>query len=451
MGTTGYRQRIVRMPRRLACRWVLAGFCSPLILPAHSFAADVDVSANLEAAPTPADQAGTTDAALPGIMRLGLANLRRPGTWAASVATGYGITESQPAATGSHHRVVGSVALSYTPIAGFDLGLRLDGRRDGHAPDVQGSDISYNGEPALTARYGHAVGNGTWSADLTARVPGREAPSLAFDAAVVDAKGGYAYRSGGLTVATIAGFRLDRSGQAKPNLALTRAGDRVALGLSDYNAALVGVGLMYQLRNTDLLGELSADLLLGAPSVAQSPMRAGLGVRHHVGDNWQVFALIETSPSARPDLGATDGLVPIEPRFSGRLGLGYTFGKRSVAMDAPADFAKPNPAEEPKKTLETKPVVAADPEPAPVEPAGQLRGLIRSFNGVGLRATVRVEPIGVESHTDEEGAFAIDVPPGTYQVQIVTKGFKPQSREVRIEENGVTVLNADLRRERGSK
>ena len=42
---------------------------------------------------------------------------------------------------------------------------------------------------------------------------------------------------------------------------------------------------------------------------------------------------------------------------------------------------------------------------------GQLRGLVRSFNGKPLAATIRVEPIGVEAKTDADGTFRIDVPP----------------------------------------
>ncbi|MDX2021675.1 MAG: carboxypeptidase-like regulatory domain-containing protein [Deltaproteobacteria bacterium] len=429
------------------------------MLSAPAFAAEgVDVvaaQASVEA-PSTVTTAGNTESALTGIVRLGLPGLRTGGTWAAAAGTGYGLTEAQGAAAGSHHRLVGSVALGFTPVTGLDVGLRLDGRRDGHPSDAQGADTSYNGEPALTARYGRWSGARAWSGELGVRVPGREAPSLAFDAAVVDLKLGFAFQSGNLTFASAGGFRLDRSAKAAPNLALTRPGDRVALGLSDYNAALLGVGLAYQLNATALLAEISADLLLGGPSLTQSPMRATAGVRHNINNHWQVFALLETSPSARPELGAADKLVPIEPRFGGRFGLAYTFG--SAATDAPKDFAtnssKTSEPEAPKpetaaKTEETKTVVQ---EPAaPETPAGQLRGLIRSWKGQGLRATVRVEPIGIEAQTDEEGAFAVDVPPGAYQVQIVTKGFRTQTREVRIEENGVTVLNADLRRERGNK
>ncbi len=88
---------------------------------------------------------------------------------------------------------------------------------------------------------------------------------------------------------------------------------------------------------------------------------------------------------------------------------------------------------------------------APLEsstPSGQLRGLIRSFDGTGLRATVRVDPLGTEVQTNDDGTFQVDVPPGSYQVEIRAPGHAQQHRSVRVEQNGVTVLNADLRRGR---
>jgi hypothetical protein len=76
---------------------------------------------------------------------------------------------------------------------------------------------------------------------------------------------------------------------------------------------------------------------------------------------------------------------------------------------------------------------------------GQLRGLVRSFNGKPLAATIRVEPIGIETKTDADGTFQIDVPPGAYEVVVAAPGHTGQRRPVQVEENGVTILNADMR------
>lgn len=76
---------------------------------------------------------------------------------------------------------------------------------------------------------------------------------------------------------------------------------------------------------------------------------------------------------------------------------------------------------------------------------GQLRGLVRSFSGKPLAATIRVEPIGVETKTDADGTFQVEVPPGSYEVIVAAAGHAGQRRPVQVEENGVTILNADLR------
>jgi hypothetical protein len=80
-------------------------------------------------------------------------------------------------------------------------------------------------------------------------------------------------------------------------------------------------------------------------------------------------------------------------------------------------------------------------------PAGQVRGLVRSFAGKGLPATVRVEPGGLEAKTDVEGFFQIDVPPGEYVVVIEAPGYVAQRRKAQVERQGVVIVNADLRKE----
>jgi hypothetical protein len=91
-------------------------------------------------------------------------------------------------------------------------------------------------------------------------------------------------------------------------------------------------------------------------------------------------------------------------------------------------------------------------------PRGQIRGLVRSLKGTALAADIRIEPEPTASAETappepqelraEEGRFEIDVAPGRYRVTIAAPGYKTQKREVDIEENGVTVLNVDLRAER---
>ena len=88
-------------------------------------------------------------------------------------------------------------------------------------------------------------------------------------------------------------------------------------------------------------------------------------------------------------------------------------------------------------------------------PRGQLRGLVRSLKGAAVSAEVRVEPDGppqggpaageIAPLRTAGGRFELDIPPGHYRVTISAQGYATQKRQVEVEENGVTLLNVDLR------
>ena len=107
----------------------------------------------------------------------------------------------------------------------------------------------------------------------------------------------------------------------------------------------------------------------------------------------------------------------------------------------------PPPAVKPEPPAELQvPVV----EPAAVEPEAaqaQIRGTVRSFSGQALSATVSVAPGGLEVAADEHGEFRIDVAPGSYTVQLRARGYRSQTRKVVVDDNGVTVLNVELRKQ----
>jgi uncharacterized membrane protein len=50
--------------------------------------------------------------------------------------------------------------------------------------------------------------------------------------------------------------------------------------------------------------------------------------------------------------------------------------------------------------------------------------------------------------TDDAGTFELELPPGSYEVEVRARRFRPQRRQITIEENGVVILNVDLRRAR---
>jgi hypothetical protein len=102
------------------------------------------------------------------------------------------------------------------------------------------------------------------------------------------------------------------------------------------------------------------------------------------------------------------------------------------------------------RTIQLRPgeSLVVDVQLDPAAPSGQIRGLIRSFEGKGLAAHIRVEPLGTELATDAAGTFSVDVPPGRYDVVIEASGHGRQTRRIEVADDGVVIINADLRRAR---
>jgi HSP20 family molecular chaperone IbpA len=83
---------------------------------------------------------------------------------------------------------------------------------------------------------------------------------------------------------------------------------------------------------------------------------------------------------------------------------------------------------------------------------------VRSLRGSAVPADILIEsetpeasdaaPAVKQELRAADGRFEIDVGPGRYRVTIAAPGYKTQTRQVDVEENGVTVLNVDLRTER---
>jgi hypothetical protein len=312
------------------------------------------------------------------------------------------------------------------------------------------------------------------------------------------------------------GYRLDRSEKAAEDAVRLRFGDRVALGASEFDAALVGLGLGYAAGKTLLFGEATAQLLLGSPDLAASPCRLAIGARRPLGSgglSGEVSFSALLTP--RPDLGVDAALMPIEPRALLSIGLRFGTGRSAPHASAPPPPppavktapAAAKPVRQPIKLelalvddqgqplrratvtliqgereaqlseaepghyrhddvapgpgrlrivadgfqpierdiqVGASPQVRVDARAQPALPAGQVRGLVRSFRGKPLSAKVRVEPAGGEANTDAEGFFQIDVPPGEYEVVIEAAGYQSQRRAVKVEKQGVVIVNADL-------
>jgi hypothetical protein len=443
-------------------------------------------------------------------------------------SAGYGVTESLAKVPGANHRVQGGLAVALAPLDWLAFALRFDGRLELHPDDGRGSHNAGFGDPRLLARAGHALGSGfSLGAELGVWFPGSKAPSIVPSATSLEGRALLAYEpeASPWTVLAALGARLDNSANAAPDLKRLRVGDRISLGLSDSNALLAALGLARRIERITLFGELAADVLVGsrAPAFLDSPLRAVLGGRYAWSPTLESELTLITSLSKRPAIGASDPLVPIEPRFIANLALRWTLPLtaakpvavtptvapplpqtiktktppkvQNVAVSGtltddqgqplPEASVRLEPANGPaletisdaqghyhfeavpvgpaqlqaaavgfgisKWQLEVQPDLPVQPPRAlsPKTDSGLLRGLVRSFASEPLRAQLRVRDkrgrLVANGETAADGRIELELSPGRYTVTITSHGYRTFEQDVRIEGNGVSVLNADMR------
>lgn len=443
--------------------------------------------------------------ALPGIHRVGIA---RTAPAAVAGTFGYGFTEPQPAARGTHHRLSLRAAAAVPVASWLGVGAVVDGRYDQHRDDSGGLV-----DTALQARLSADLGAWQLGGSIVGRLPGAESFGAMTRGASLDVQALLSTTLGPVRIAGMGGYRLNRSGANERNAARLSPGDRLALGVSDFDSLLFGVGIEAWLGKNELLVEVSADPLLGSrvPGFLQSPLRLAAGVRRAVSARLSFECLAVASLSKQPDLSAGAPLVPNEPRISAFGGLRYQFSPQQADPKPIAHRPQPVPSRSVGPRLELlvrdeqgAPVAnpsaftlggerrdlvcddggrchledapigelvvhieAPDFEPAErtltlqagapsqvevrlsaVPPPSQLRGMVRSLDGKAVLARVRVEPSGAVVHVDDTGAFQLDLPPGGYDVVIEAPGYVTQRRHVQVEQKGVLILNADLMEKR---
>lgn len=441
--------------------------------------------------------------------RVGVPSVGEAGKLAAAVDLSGGYTESLSSGDSAHTRVAASAAAAIDAARFLNLGLWLGGRYDRHAHGDDG--LQFNSE--LSARLAWRFGGLGVGVEGGAWLPGGKDIGSSFSAVSADGKLLLSGHTPSLVVAGFAGYRLDRSSEAAGDASRLSLGDRSALGASDYNALLLGLGAGYVTGKTTLFGEAAAQLLLGSPKLAASPVFATLGARQQLGGGLSAELSVTGLLSARPDLSPSAPLFPVEPRATLALGLRYRFGdsppppplppppppdkpvvvpppppppatvelsllddrgqplKRAQVVvtqdgvDTPLvetepgryrlENAKPGKAHLRAQAEGFKPIeqdidvgvgkpVHVDAHAEQALPAGQVRGLVRSFRGKALAASIHLEPGAVEAKTDAEGFFQIDVPPGDYEVVIEAPGYEPQRRKAKVDQQGVVIVNADL-------
>jgi hypothetical protein len=486
---------------------------------------------SVASAQAPLGWTGDGASALPAVRRVGVPASTREAV-SVSAEGGYAWTEPVAWNDGEHHRAYGSLAASVRPWPWLAFWLRADGRYDRHIADERGPDDGVQGLPRLGARLGATVDpRVALGLELELSAPGSDAPSFDARSLSLEARALASFQPiPHLTLATMAGFRLDNSGATVPRPVPYRLGDHVALGASDYHAVLLGVGVVGAITPIELFAELTMDLLLdiarpvGADDPGPSfphPLRTSAGARWHVAREVaiELGAELFVTPN-RPEVSRYKALLPIEPRITAYAAVRLAFPwneptpivEEPAPVEAPETIDEPAPIEPALATLRGRVVdedgepipsarvtlvrgdetrtVESDPEGAfelrqvppgpatlrieadgrdPFErtvevgegeqalesatlarsvPRGQLRGMIRSYDGRPLVARILVEDLQLNATTDEEGFFELDVPPGEHIVIVEADGHRSQRRTVDVPENGVTVLNADLRRGR---
>jgi hypothetical protein len=465
-----------------------------------------------------ADDSGASANALPGLAGVPVTEPLSIGA-AAVVSSGYGYMGGVLGTGDSHHRAEESVAVSARPWRWLGLALRFDGRYT-KDKDSTSTDDSFVSDIHIVARGGGAVSERLHlGGELRLwLLPGGSMPSGSGKATSVDFAALLAFAPvTAVRLAATAGFRLDNSASSESSADQLSRADRLALGISDAHAVLMGLGGLWRVaRRLELFAEWTWDLLVGgkAPSAATSPMRIAAGTRLALTESFQLGLVLQSSPSTRPVVDVGAPLVPVEPRFRALVTLGYVYRRSAhkpiVADRQPATLPASLPAPEPPRAAVAGRVVGETGAPVagarvtisgggtPLEtstdadggfrfegvrvgPAklvvvrkdhkrferalivttggipplqialerttavGQLSGVTQSYAGKPVAATIRVMPGDIEVTASREGTFQIDLPPGEYTVTIRAPGFAEQQRKVKVERNGVTIMNIDLR------
>ncbi|MCC7541700.1 MAG: carboxypeptidase regulatory-like domain-containing protein [Deltaproteobacteria bacterium] len=285
--------------------------------------------------------------ALPGGARLGRAEA--PARFATSLTGEYGFTEDVLGDGASHHRIGGALAAAVAPISWLAAALRIDARYDTHGGDEDDDGATLDARLVArvradaTARVAFALQAGAW---LVGAAGEGSAPELG----AVEGMGLITLRPGpaALSLSAQAGFRFDRSGESVSARDQLAAGDRLALGVSDSNAVLMGLGAQIGGAAWAAFLEWTWDLLLGgaAPEALESPMHIVAGAAWRSGGPLTLTGFVDVTASQRPATGPGDALAPIDPRFTVGVALSATFGpprSRSASQIRPPPPPPPPP------------------------------------------------------------------------------------------------------------
>ncbi len=78
---------------------------------------------------------------------------------------------------------------------------------------------------------------------------------------------------------------------------------------------------------------------------------------------------------------------------------------------------------------------------------GTLRGTIKALAGKRFRgATILIPQIDKKLQVGPDGAFSLSLKPGEYSVMVSARGFRTQTKTIRIQQGSTVILNVDLHR-----
>ncbi len=389
----------------------------------------------------PSQAARTSATAMPGFAHLSLPEV---GSMAVAADAGYGYTQALADDDATHHRAAGSLAFAMHPTNWLGVGVRFDGRYDKHPADAQGADDSFTGVPSLRLRAFDKTTSLSYGAEIVSHFPGADAPSVELSATTVDLKALVAYQTDNspLLVAANLGMRLDKSDAAAPDLTTLRRGDRAALGLSEYNAVLAGVGAGWQMQNGLLMVDLSLQAFTHAGTFAQSPQRVAIGYRHQLTPSLEAETFFRFNINDQPAVTPEAPVLPVEPRAGGWVGLRMSFGRADTPVErephvAPDDAPKTPP---PKEEEEEEEVAATS---APVT------GVVVDSDGAPLPQVemhLSVEGYAETVLTDAEGKYRFEsVPFGKGALRAETVDYDPVGLELEVVGDGSPVRAPEVR------
>jgi hypothetical protein len=240
------------------------------------------------------------------------------------------------------------------------------------------------------------------------------------------------------TLSINSGFRLDNSAKSAGDPMLLSLADRSALGVSNFDAVLLGTGGTYDIGRVQALAEWSWDVLVGrgAPPARESPMRVTAGARFKITDALMLQANVDVNLAKSPVVDINSPLIPIEPRFRALIGVHFNFGH----PDKPRSLTESLAADK-----------ATEKVPEPPPPA-RLVGTVE-WGGVGVaRATVRVSVAGSsEAFTatcDADGKFDIDgLPSGAAKVAASASGYKSHEVKTALTSGDTASVTVPLEKE----